>query len=188
VAAAGLLAATGCRESRASAIRVADSVIPRDVALARFRAGLAEPGNLSGGLGSRDSVLAAYLHALAQQDTATLVRLAMTKAEFAWLYYPTNPQSLPPYDLDPDLMWFLQVGNSNNGLRKALNTYGGRPLRYVGSRCDGDSSVQGANVLWGPCWIRFAPGSADTVEDRLVSLLIGRNGQFKIVSYANKLD
>jgi hypothetical protein len=188
VAAAGLLAATGCRESRASAIRVADSVIPRDVALARFRAGLAEPGNLSGGLGSRDSVLAAYLHALAQQDTATLVRLAMTKAEFAWLYYPTNPQSLPPYDLDPDLMWFLQVGNSNNGLRKALNTYGGHPLRYVGSRCDGDSSVQGANVLWGPCWIRFAPGSADTVEDRLVSLLIGRNGQFKIVSYANKLD
>jgi hypothetical protein len=189
LAAVGLLATAGCRESRASAGRgVVDSVVPRDVALTRFRAGLVEPESLVGGVGSRDSLLAGYLGALAQRDTATLIRLAMTKAEFAWLYYPTNPRSLPPYDLDPDLMWFLQVGNSDNGLREALNVYGGRRLRYLGARCDADSSVQAANVLWGPCWIRFVRSPADTIEDRLVSMVIRRDGRFKIVSYANKID
>lgn len=185
----GALLASACGESRATATpRVVDSVVPRDVALARFRTGLVEPVRLSGGLGSRDSLLAAFLDGLAQRDTATLVRLAITKAEFAWLYYPTNPQSLPPYDLDPELMWFLQLGNSDHGLRAAFNTYGGKPLRYLGSRCDGGSSAQGKNVVWGPCWIRFLEVPSDTVEDRLVSLLVRRDGQFKIVSYANKLD
>lgn len=187
--AAAVSLTAGCGESRAATrTRVVDSAVPNEVALARFQEGLTEPTRLSGGVASREELLKTYLHSLSQRDTTTLVRLAMTRAEFGWLYYPTNPQSQPPYDLDPQLMWFLQLGNSDNGLREALNTYGGLPLTYLSQRCDADSSVQGTNVLWGPCWIRFVNGPADTVEERLVSLIIRRDGMFKIVSYANKLD
>lgn len=186
-----LTALVACRDesrfTRRSAA-VVDSVVAPDVALARFRAGLTEPAGLTGGAPTRDSLFALALAALTARDTAAIRDLTLTRAEFAWLYYPTNPQAAPPYDLDPQLMWFLLVGNSENGLREALSTYGGRPLRYRDGRCEGDSSVQGANALWGPCWLGFNEVGGNKREDRLLGLVIRRAGRYKIVSWSNKLD
>jgi hypothetical protein len=186
-----LTALVACRDesrfTRRSAA-VVDSVVAPDVALARFRAGLTEPAGLTGGAPTRDSLFALALAALTARDTAAIRDLTLTRAEFAWLYYPTNPQAAPPYDLDPQLMWFLLLGNSENGLREALSTYGGRPLRYRDGRCEGDSSVQGANALWGPCWLGFNEVGGNKREDRLLGLVIRRAGRYKIVSWSNKLD
>ena len=134
---------------------VVDSVVAPDVAIARFRAGLFEPTVLAGGAPTRDSLFNLALRAISERDTALMRRLTLTKAEFAWLYYPTNPQALPPYDLDPQLMWFLTLGNSDNGLREALNAYGGRSLSYRGGRCEGDSSVQGSECALGTVLARL---------------------------------
>jgi len=186
-----LTALVACRDesrfTRRSAA-VVDSVVAPDVALARFRAGLTEPAGLTGGAPTRDSLFALALAALTARDTAAIRDLTLTRAEFAWLYYPTNPQAAPPYDLDPQLMWFLLLGNSENGLREALSTYRGRPLRYRDGRCEGDSSVQGANALWGPCWLGFNEVGGNKREDRLLGLVIRRAGRYKIVSWSNKLD
>lgn len=186
-----LTALVACRDesrfTRRSAA-VVDSVVAPDVALARFRAGLTEPAGLTGGAPTRDSLFALALAALTARDTGAIRDLTLTRAEFAWLYYPTNPQAAPPYDLDPQLMWFLLLGNSENGLREALSTYGGRPLRYRDGRCEGDSSVQGANALWGPCWLGFNEVGGNKREDRLLGLVIRRAGRYKIVSWSNKLD
>ncbi len=70
-----------------------DSVVPRDVELARFRAGLEQPSGLVDAAPTRDALVERYVRALERSDTAALAALAINRAEFAYLYYPTNPEA-----------------------------------------------------------------------------------------------
>jgi hypothetical protein len=166
---------------------VVDSVVPRDEALRRFRNGLGEPAGLDGAATSRDALVRAFVRAVEAGDTAAALALTLTQAEFGWLYYPTTPQGLPPYDVSPSLLWFLTRGGSDKGLRRLLDERGGRPLGYVGYRCDPTSSREGENTVWGPCVVRRLEAAGDTVEERLFGLILERAGRFKFVSLANKL-
>jgi hypothetical protein len=168
--------------------RVVDSAISRVEALRRFRTNLAPVGALKGGRRSRDSLVAAYLKALGTRDTAALAAMAISRAEFGYLYYPTTPQGRPPYDLAPELMWSLLSLRSERGIRKALEIYGGQDLTLLGYECDPGESVEGQNTVWGPCQVRFRRTEGDTVSRRLFSQIIARGGHFKFLSYANKLD
>jgi hypothetical protein len=163
-----------------------DSVVPRDVALARFRSDLDSVDALAGGLASRDALVRRFVHALQAHDTAALAALSLTAQEFAWIYYPANPQGLPPYDLSPQLMWFLLQENSRKGLLRALEERGGRSLGFLGYRCDSVPSREGRNTVWGPCTIRRVQAPGDTVEERLFGPILQRGGRFKFVSLANK--
>jgi hypothetical protein len=165
-----------------------DSVIPREVALQRFQEGLREPKQLSGGAGSMDALIRRFLEGVKDRDTAELRRLLLDRAEFAYLYYPTTPQSLPPYDLSPTLMWFLLSERSGQGLTKALQSLGGKPFHYSGYECDPKPSREGANTVWGPCLVRLELTPSDTGSVRLFGLVIEREGRYKFVSYSNKLD
>jgi hypothetical protein len=164
-----------------------DSAVPREAALARFRACCARVDSLSAGESSRDALIRRFVQSLETRDTAALRRMLLNQDEFAWLYYETSPQGLPPYNLSPGLMWFVLQGNSGKGLGRALSEYGGRPLGYVGHQCDAISQREGANRLVGPCVVRRVEPRGDTVSVRLFGLLIERNGRWKFLSYANKL-
>jgi hypothetical protein len=164
-----------------------DSFIPRDEALRRFRRGLASVEGLKHGLPSRDALVQAFVRALERRDSTALGRLALSKAEFAYLFYPSSPQGLPPYDLNPDLMWFMLSLQSDKGVRRALTERGGRPLHAAGFRCDGKPSGQGENTVWGPCVLRRVTAQGDTIEERLFGPILDRRGRYKFVSYANKL-
>ncbi len=190
VVAAGLVpAATACDRAavaRAAPVRV-DSVVARDVSLARFREGLRQPVTLSRGALSRDALVRDFVRALERADTATLNRLVLDRAEFAWLYYPTNPEALPPYDLDPELMWFLLDGRSRQGLAHLLEERSGRALGYVGHTCEGSARRQGENTVWGPCLVWRRQAAGDTLVERVFGAVVERGGRFKFVSYANSL-
>ena len=160
----------------------------RATQLAEFRAGLPEPAALQGGAPSRDSLVTALLAALATRDTATLNRLVLSRAEFAWLYYPTTQQALPPYDLDPATLWMLTSERGGRGQAKLLEALGGRTVPYAGHRCEGSASREGQNTVYGPCVVRLVQAPGDTVDSRLFGLVLERGGQWKFVSYANKLD
>jgi hypothetical protein len=175
-------------QARSAPRRVIDSIIPREEALRRFRTNLPPVDALEGGRGSRDSLVAAYLVALGARDTATLAAMAVSRAEFGYLYYPTTPQGRPPYDLAPELMWFLLHQRSDRGLRKALEIYGGQDLTLLGYDCGPGESVEGENTVWGPCQVRFRRAEGDTVSRRLFNQIIARGGRFKFLSYGNKLD
>jgi hypothetical protein len=172
--------------ARAQAAGVVDTILPREEALARFRAGLPEVTSLSGGAPSRDALIRRFVDALARADTVAFGDLRLTRTEFAWLYYPTNPQGLPPYSLPPGLMWDMLALDSDKGLRRALSEFAARPLSLAGFACDAGVSQQGDNVVAGPCTVRLAVGG-DAVAQRLFGLLIERGGVHKFVSYANKL-
>jgi len=170
-----------------SAAAHVDSAISWEEALRRFQAGLTAPSSLEGGATSRDLLVREFVEALAARDTARLLALEITRSEFAYLYYPTTPQSFPPYDLSPALLWFLVSENSRKGLMHALEERGGKPLRFVGYTCDGKPSVEAANRIWGPCMVRRVVRKGDTASERLFSRIIEREGRFKFLSYSNKL-
>lgn len=183
----------GCNGSDARAEpvwagRVVDSALPREEALRRFREKLPQVDSLVDGTKSRDELVAAYLRALAASDTAALQRMAVTPAEFAWLYYPTTPMGKPPYDLEPGLMWFLHTQRGDRGLTKALQLYGGRPMSLIEYDCGTEASHEGENIVYGPCTVRLRTQDRDTLAVRLFNQILERDGRFKFLSYGNRLD
>lgn len=160
----------------------------RQAQLARFRDGLPEVRALAGGAPSREALVEAFLAAAEARDTAGLGALVLSRAEFAWLYYPTTQQALPPYDLDPETLWMLTSERGGRGLYKVVEALGGRSLPYAGHHCDPVASHEGKNTVYGPCLVRLVQAPGDTVEARLFGLVLEREGRWKFVSYANKLD
>lgn len=163
---------------------VVDSVIPMDVALARFRRDLPQPTNLRG-TDSRDALVVAVVNALARNDTLTFERLALNRAEWAWLYYPTTPLAHPPYELPPALAWFQLQETNRKGVFRALREYGGQKLDYRGYHCSRAAQTEGANRIWTDCTVTLAlPGEA-SVEVRLFAAILERDGRFAVLSYHN---
>jgi hypothetical protein len=190
-AAIATLAACGSPDARADlpeSGRVVDSILPREEALRRFREGLAPVDSLAGGVGSRDELVAAFVRAIAAADTAAIARMAVSRAEFAYLYYPTAVEGKPPYDLEPGLMWFTLYERSNEGARKALTRYGGRPMHLVDYDCGKGEHREDRNTIYGPCAVRWKTEAGDTVSVRLIGKILERDGRFKFLSYANPLS
>jgi hypothetical protein len=183
---------SGCgeREIRAAergGATVVDSAIPVEIALERFRGGLARPAGLTGGANSREELVRGFVAALEARDTAALRRMVLQKDEFAWFYYPTSHFSRPPYELPPGLLWFQMQGQTEKGASLLLSDRAGSPLGYVGHACATERR-EGDNSISGSCVLRRVTSAGDTVGDRLFGLVLERGGMYKFVSYANKLD
>lgn len=172
----------------AATISYVDSIFPIEEELRRFRATVTEaPDALEGGASSRDALVHSFVGALERQDTAALGAMVLSRGEFAYLYYPSTPYVRPPYETSPALLWFMSQERGQKGIVRALRRYGGRPLGYVGHRCDPEPRREGENLLWGGCALRLAPAPGDTAELRLFGSIMERDGHFKFVSYANPL-
>jgi hypothetical protein len=168
--------------------RVVDSILPREEALRRFRADLQPADSLASAADSRDALVSAFMRALGAADTAAIAGMAISRSEFAYLYYPTASQGLPPYNLEPSLMWFMLFERSNQGIRRALQLHGGTPMALVDYDCGTGYSREGENTVYGPCVVRWRAKDGDTVSARLFSQILERDGRFKFLSYANRLD
>jgi hypothetical protein len=184
---AALVTSCGGAEAKPAGGGVVDRVVPRDTAIARFQRALPRVASFDGGAGNRDRLVRRFVAALEKRDTAILRSLLLTRSEFGWLYYPTHPEGLPPYNLTPQLMWFMHEGHNEQGYRKLLQKRSGRPLRVLGYRCEGEPAQQAENTVWGPCVVLRRTERGDTLAERLFGLIIGRGGSYKFVSYANKL-
>ena len=164
-----------------------DSILPREEAVRRFREGLSAVDSLRDGATSRDELVVEFVRAVAEADTAAIARLAVSRAEFAYLYYPTAVEGKPPYDVEPGLLWFMVYQRSNEGARKALTRYGGRAMTLVDYDCGAGQHREGENTVYGPCTVRWTRETGDTVSAGLFSKILERDGRFKVLSYANKL-
>ena len=166
-----------------------DSVVPREVALAQFREGTKQVDRFTGGAPSRDALVHAWVKAVETNDTASLTSMRINRDEFAWLYYPTAAQGLPPYDLSPALIWFTVDGQSNKGLTRLLQDRGGKPLHVIGYSCDPKSTSGGRkHRSGGPARSSGCAAPGDTVEERLFGLIVERGGEWKFLSYKGRFD
>jgi hypothetical protein len=163
---------------------VIDSVLPMDVALDRFRKDLPRPDSLRG-TGNRDTLVLRVIEALRTSDTTALERLAANRAEWAWLFYPTNVQAKPPYELPPGLAWFQLQEANRKGVFRALRELGGHRLDLRGYRCDPKPTVEGDNRLWTGCTVTLGRDGAAPVTMHLFGAILERDGRFAILSFAN---
>ncbi|HEX2202521.1 MAG TPA: hypothetical protein VHG91_04465 [Longimicrobium sp.] len=159
-----------------------DSSMTPGEALRRFREGLPEPRALSGGARSREALVRRFVEAVEAHDTAAIRSVVMSRAEFAYLYYPTSPVA----KMRPDLAWFLSQQNSEKGIVRLLRRAGGTGMRYVRHACEPTPRQEGENRVWEKCLVTFTQG-ADTTTIRMFGSVIERGGAFKLVSYANDL-
>ncbi|MFL5382826.1 MAG: hypothetical protein ACJ8GN_09965 [Longimicrobiaceae bacterium] len=158
-----------------------DSILPPEEEQRRFREGLADPGVLAGGAESREALVRAFVRAVERADTAAVRRMILSRAEFAYLYYPSTGFTHPPQRLSPALLWFLTLQESEKGIGRLFARRGGRPLGYVSSRCAPAPRVEGANRLWDGCRVTLRDGGTE----RLFGPIVERDGRFKFVSYQN---
>jgi len=95
------------------------SPTPIEIAVSRFRETIPEPAPVDlDGASSRDALVAGFLDALEQNDIPALNRLLISRAEFAYLYFPSSIYMNRPYQQDPSLVWFMMINNSERGLRR----------------------------------------------------------------------
>lgn len=166
--------------------RVVDSVRSVDEELRRFRADIAvAPTKLVGGAATRRDLVRGFIHALATGDTAALVDMALTRAEFAFLTYPSSPYTKPPYRQSPEIVWLLLGVGHDKGLTRLLRRLGGRDLAYLGHRCAPKPLEEGHNRIWRGCAVRLRLGTSDIRESRLFGAIIERDGHFKFATYAS---
>ena len=203
VAAAALLAACGAPDVSArparpaggdssgaiAAATVVDSALPIAELLRRAQARIhgPPPRDLEGGAPTLDSLFARYVDALAARDTTTLGRLAITPAEFVYLYYPESPYGRPPYNLAPDFVWMFMRENGAKGTRLAIRDYGGRGWRYRAHDCGARPRQEGANRVWGPCRVTIVSPAGAAMAVPFVNNVIERDGRAKFLSYASEL-
>lgn len=169
----------------AAAAVVVDSALTPEEHLRRFRDGLAPVEALEGGESSREALVRAWADAMERQDTARLVALHLTRAEFAYLYFPESPYAAPPARTPPDFLWFQFRENSEKGLNRAVRRLAGEPLGVEGVRCPEAPRPHGRSLLHEGCTVRRRTVEG-AVEQRLFGTILERDGRFKFVSYANQ--
>jgi hypothetical protein len=157
-------------------------------ALDGFRQNLGEPPTElgSGARPSRDALVEAFVRALEAADSAAFAPMMITRAEFAWLYYPFTKYVRPPYAMDPDVLWTLQVQNAEKGISRALREYAGRALGFAGYACAAEPETAGVNRVWEDCVVHLNLDGGK-VTARLFGSILERRGRFKFMSYANNL-
>jgi hypothetical protein len=165
---------------------VVDSILPVEEQIRRFQATVdQQPKMLEGGATSRDELVGRFVKALATRDIAELRALLVTRAEFAYFYYPESIYTRKPYELSPEILWMQLEHGTATGSARALQRIGGKPLELQGYECRDGAKMEGSNRLWNDCLVRI--GFADAVPARLFGFIIERDGVFKFLSYANPL-
>lgn len=163
---------------------VVDSSLSLDDALDRFRVGLPVVSRLSGGALTRESLVGRFVQAVERRDTAAVRAMVLSRAEFAYLYYPHSPFTREPHKQMAGLVWLFTQVNSSKGITRVFDRLGNGPLSYRSHRCNVRPQRQGPNRLWEDCVLRLGDGPAAS-EVRLFGSIIERDGQLKFVSYAN---
>ena len=164
---------------------VIDSVLPMPVMLERFRQDLPEATELHGTVTNRDTLVSQVVAALQANDTLAFEQLAITRAEWAWLFFPTDVLARPPYELPPGLAWFQLQEENRKGVLRALRTFGGHQIDYQGYRCATEPTIEDENRVWTGCTVTLGVDGAAPVERRLFSAILERGGRFLVLSYAN---
>jgi hypothetical protein len=165
---------------------IVDSILPIEEQLRRFRAGFTDTlRNFEGGATSREELVRKFVQGLEASDTAALVRLTISRAEFAWLVYPDSPLSAPLYRQAPDLVWLRHTAASAVGLTRLLERLGGSRLGVQSWNCADAPNTEGSNRIWQDCAVRFHRDGTGQRTMRLFSGIIERQRRFKILSYAN---
>ncbi|HSE27230.1 MAG TPA: hypothetical protein VLA95_03310 [Gemmatimonadales bacterium] len=168
---------------------VVDSIFPIEEEIRRFQATLPDTARrLIGGEASREALIARFVRALEQADSAAFAPMAVSRAEFGFLYFPESRFTRKPYRTKPGLLWAQLVNASSRGVNRAFERYGGKPLGFTGFDCPAEPAAEGANRVWEGCTVTIRPAGTDSARTlHLFGSLLERDGVWKFLSFSNDL-
>lgn len=169
------------------ATAVIDSVFPMEEMIRRFREGLPETRVLDGGAASRQELATQFVAALAKKDEPTLGRLTLSRAEFAWIFFPNTPNATRDNGLPPTLLWSQTVLASEKGISRALDRIGGGALTLDHLDCPNVPITQGAIRLHSGCVVRLTKADGSKFNGRLFGAMVEHAGRFKFAGYSNDM-
>jgi hypothetical protein len=161
--------------------------MPMDEALALFRAGLPEVSRLEHGASDRGALIDQFVAAVEHGDTATARTLVMSRAEFAYLYFPHSAYARPPFRQDPSLTWFLLLQDSQKGITRVFNRFAGEPARIIDYSCAERPRRVGPLRLWSDCRATVRERRGERATLRLFGPIVEYGGRYKFLTYANDL-
>jgi len=157
------------------------------VALERFRTTVqGMPPDTLTGAPDRDELVQRFVAAVQRADTAALINMTMNRGEFAYLYYPHSIYSRAPYQQDAETAWLLSKANSEKGLTRILQRFGGQRLELTGYDCAAEPKQEGPNRFWQECTLTAQAAGAPPAM-RWFGGIWERDGRYKFISYANDL-
>jgi hypothetical protein len=110
--------------------------------------------------------------------------LVVSKAEFAYLYFPESDE--PASGMQPTISWLLLSNNSGRGLTRSLAAARSEPGEVRGTVCAANTHPVGGSLIHGPCGIiRARASGVDTLY--IATHIIERGGIFKLMSFTNEL-
>ncbi|MES3033427.1 MAG: hypothetical protein V4813_05460 [Gemmatimonadota bacterium] len=166
---------------------VIDSVFPMPEMLRRFREGLPTLTALDGGATSRQALAEQFVAALAARDTRTLGQLTLSRAEFAWVYFPNSPDAVMPNGLSPQLRWTQITLDSEKGISRALERIGGSALTLAALDCPNPPVTTGALALHDGCTVALRRADGTMFRGRLFGPILETGGRFKFAGYSNDM-
>ena len=164
-----------------------DSVFPIPEMVRRFRAGLPVLTALERGAHSRDALVAQFITALSTSDKTTLGRLTLSRAEYAFLYFPNTPDATRDNGLTPQRGWDQLTLASEKGIARSLTRVGGKPLALQSLECANPPTIAGLMRLHAGCTVRIRLADGTDFAGRIFGSIIEYAGQFKFVGYANDM-
>jgi hypothetical protein len=163
-----------------------DSILPIGDHLQRFRLGLDSLGRFTpGGAASPEELVGHFLARVAAGDSVALVRMALSRREFAWVYYPRHVYSAAPYELDPGTFWTLISLNSGKGLPRLLTRFRGRRLAYRNLACNDTRTVRAPLGEWRCTVLLEEDGAA--IARRLFGSIVSDGTTYKFGGFGNDL-
>ena len=174
-------------DTSAATGNVIDSIFPMEEEMARFRSGLMEATELTGGAGSVEALGETFLRALEAGDRSAIEALAITKEEFAWLYFPYSLYATAPYELPPGLLWMQIENASSKGIAAALRRYEGEDLSGSRIRCAEEGETTPVGRILDHCTVTAILPNGEPVEERLFGTILEVAGRYKFVSFAGEL-
>lgn len=145
------------------------------------------PAPLANGRSSIDSLLAAALDGIRQNDTATLKSLLITREEYLNIIYPELGKHWSgARDMRPeisDVLWTNHAGNSMKGLRRALRDLGGRDLKLEKVEfADGEKEYVSYVTHEGTV-LTVKDGKGKNYRIGAIGSIVEKDGVFKLLSY-----
>lgn len=166
---------------------VVDSVFPMPEMIRRFRMDLPEPKGLIGGAESRQALATQFVAALSATDRPALGRLTLSRAEFAYLYYPNSRDAAMANGMPPTLRWDIMTLASEKGIARALDRIGGKQLTLQALDCPTPPVTTGTITLHDDCTLRIGRADGSTFSGRLFGSIVEYAGRFKFAGYNNDM-
>jgi hypothetical protein len=165
---------------------VVDSVFSPEENLRRFQSTVSGPApdRLSGGASTTDALLRRYWALLVNKDTLAMTPLIVSRAEYAYLYFPESTEGAN--GMPPHIGWELILSQTGRGLTRALLAAERGSVTVLRTECSALPVRMGRNTIYGPCGIVIQrDGTEATIW--LAKTLIERDGVHKLLGLQNEL-